>query len=100
MARTVRNPKLDSRSARAKMAMRDSPYWVSLAPGCTLGYRKGTKGGAWLAKIVRAPLRQQTSLSPAPGAREPDGRLAVHYADTPTRAPQSAATVTRPTHPI
>jgi hypothetical protein len=33
MARTVRNPKLDSRSARAK-----------LAPGCALGYRKGDKG--------------------------------------------------------
>ena len=57
MARTVRNPKLDTRSARAKLAMRDSLYWVSLAPGCALGYRKGPKGGVWIAKIVRDGLR-------------------------------------------
>ena len=52
MARTVRNPKLDTRSARAKLVMRDSLYWVPLAPGCALGYRKGPKGGVWVAKIA------------------------------------------------
>jgi hypothetical protein len=49
---TVRNPKLDTRSARAKLVMRDSLYWVPLAPGCALGYRKGPKGGVWVAKIA------------------------------------------------
>jgi hypothetical protein len=65
MARIVRNPKLDSRSARAKLAMRDSPHWVSLAPGCALRYRKGPKGGVWLAKLVRGMRRQQTTIGPA-----------------------------------
>jgi hypothetical protein len=65
MPLTVRNPKLDTRSARAKLPMRNSIYWVSLAPGCALGYRKGLKGGAWLAKLVRGALRQQTTLGPA-----------------------------------
>jgi hypothetical protein len=99
LARTVRNPKLDTRSARAKLAMRDSLYWVSLAPGCTLGYRKGPKGGVWLAKIVHDGLRQQTTLGPADDALDPDGVLAISYADAQTRAREWFATVTRPSKP-
>jgi integrase len=98
MARTVRNPKLDTRSARARLAMRDSPYWVSLAPGCALGYRKGPKGGVWLAKIVRDALRQQTTLGPADDALDPDGVLAISYAQAQTRAREWLASVTRPTN--
>src|SRR6516165_3020244 len=86
MARTVRNPKLDTRSARAKLAMRDSPYWVSLAPGCALGYRKGPKGGVWLAKLVRDKLRQQTTLGRGDDAFDPDGKLAINYAEAQVKA--------------
>src|SRR5215469_14650009 len=96
MARTVRNPKLDTRSARAKLAMRDSPYWVSLAPGCALGYRKGPKGGVWLAKIVRAGLRQQTTIGPADDALDPDGVLAIDYAQAQSKARDWFVIVTRP----
>jgi integrase len=99
MARTVRNPKLDTRSARAKLAMRDSPYWVSLAPGCALGYRKGPKGGVWLAKIVREALRQQTTLGPADDALDPDGILAVGYAEAQTRAREWFVALTKPAQP-
>jgi integrase len=99
MARTVRNPKLDSRSARAKLAMRDSPYWVSLAPGCALGYRKGSKGGVWLAKLVRGDLRQQTTLGPADDALDPDGVLAVSYAQAQTKAREWFAALARPEKP-
>jgi integrase len=96
MARTVRNPKLDTRSARAKLAMRDSPYWVSLAPGCALGYRKGPKGGVWLAKLVRDRTRQQTTLGPADDALDPDGVLAVSYVQAQTKARDWFAALTRP----
>ena len=51
MARTVRNPKIDSRSARSKLAVRREPYWAAIAPGRHLGYRRlGPEGGTWLAK--------------------------------------------------
>jgi integrase len=96
MARIVRNPKLDTRSARAKLPMRDSPYWVSLAPGCALGYRKGPKGGVWLAKLVRDRTRQQTTLGPADDALDPDGVLAVSYAQAQTKARDWFAAVARP----
>ena len=100
MARTVRNPKLDTRSARAKLPMRDSPYWVSLAPGCGLGYRKGPKGGVWLAKIVRDALRQQTTIGPADDALDPDGVLAINYAQAQTKAREWFAAVTQPEKPL
>src|SRR5579864_1157213 len=99
MARTVRNPKLDSRSARAKLAVRDSPYWLSLAPGCALGYRKGLKGGVWLAKLVRDEIRQQTTLCPADDAFDPDGVLAVDFARAQERAREWFADITKPTQP-
>jgi integrase len=99
MARIVRNPKLDSRSARAKLATRDSPYWVSLAPGCALGYRKGPKGGVWLAKLVLDELRQQTTLGPADDAFDPDGVLAIDFARAQEKAREWFADITKPAQP-
>ena len=78
--------KLDTRSARAKLAIRNSIYWVSLAPGCALGYRKGPKGGVWIAKLAKAGLRTHKTLGPADDALDPDGVLAISYADAQTRA--------------
>jgi integrase len=68
---------------------------VSLAPGCTLGNRKGPKGGVWLAKIVRDGLRQQTTVGPADDALDPDGVLAIGYAQAQTKARDWFAAVTR-----
>ena len=45
MARTIRNTKLDTRSARASLTMRREPYWTVITGGCAVGYRKGKKGG-------------------------------------------------------
>jgi integrase len=49
MARTIRNEKLDSRSARLKLPVRREPYWVPITRGCALGYRRGP--GTWIAKF-------------------------------------------------
>jgi hypothetical protein len=75
--------------------MRDSPYWVSLAPGCALGYRKGPKGGVWLVKLVRDGPRQQTTLGPADDALDPDGAPAISYADAQAKAREWLVTATR-----
>jgi integrase len=99
MARTVRNQKLDSRSARARLIARNTIYWVSLAPGCAIGYRKGAKGGVWIAKIVRHGLRQQTTLGPADDVLDPDGVLAIGYADAQAKARRWFEIVTRPEAP-
>ena len=50
MARTFRNAKIDTRSARTKLVIRREPYWTLIVKGRALGYRKGTKGGRWIAR--------------------------------------------------
>ena len=50
MARTVRNAKIDTRSARAKLTQRREPYWTVLIQGCAIGYRKGKNGGSWIGR--------------------------------------------------
>src|SRR5690348_8158434 len=50
MARTVRDAKLESRSARSQLKMRGKPYYRSIDPGIHLGYRKGKAGGKWVVR--------------------------------------------------
>jgi integrase len=48
--RTVRDAKLDTRSARFRLAARREPYWRSISDRLAIGYRKGAKGGTWIAR--------------------------------------------------
>jgi integrase len=50
MARTVRDAKLESRTARLRLPIRPEPYWRGLEKGFALGYRRRGKGGTWLAR--------------------------------------------------
>src|SRR5437763_15149495 len=79
MARTVRNQKLDTRSARAMLPMKTSGYRTSVAKGCAIGYRKGPKGGAWLAKIVREDYRRETTLGAADDILDADGLATLDF---------------------
>jgi integrase len=51
MARTLRNAKIDTRSARLKLMRRREPHWTVLSKGYALGYRKGANGGTWIARV-------------------------------------------------
>jgi integrase len=84
MARTVRNQKLDTPSARAKLAA--GRYWLSIAPGCAFGYRKGSKGGVWVAKLVKGKLRHEATIGPADDVLPADGSLALNFAQAQERA--------------
>jgi len=50
MPRTLRDAKLDTRAARLRLKMRREPYWRAISEGLAIGYRKGAKGGTWIAK--------------------------------------------------
>lgn len=57
--------KIDTKTARAKLAVRPAPYWHKLRPGCQLGYRAaGTGEGSWLARWYDGTTgkKQQTAL--------------------------------------
>jgi integrase len=76
MARTVRSPKLDTRSARTKLVVRREPYWMALAPGRALGYRRlGAEGGTWVAKAYDGATRRKvySALGTADDALDADG---------------------------
>ncbi|SFK79225.1 tyrosine-type recombinase/integrase [Methylocapsa palsarum] len=74
MARTVKNVKIDTRSGRSKLTERREPFWTVISSGCAIGYRKGAKGGTWIARLRDDEGRQHyESLGAADDTRDPDG---------------------------
>jgi integrase len=47
MPRKLRSSILETRTSRAKLAQRGKPYWIAIAPGISLGYRRNAGPGAW-----------------------------------------------------
>jgi integrase len=86
MARTVRNGKLDTRSGRAKLAVNKSGYWVPITRGFAVGYRKGPKGGVWLARLIDPGRRHETTLGAADDALDADGERIFAYAQAQAKA--------------
>lgn len=87
MARTVRNAKIDTRSGRAKLAERREPYWTVLSAGCAIGYRRGAKGGTWIARLRDETGKQHyEALGAADDARDPDGLTVFSFQQAQERA--------------
>ncbi len=87
MARAVRNPKMDTRTARASLSERREPYWTVIAKGCAIGYRRGAKGGTWLARFRDDTGKQHhEALGAADDARDPDGRTVFSFNQAQERA--------------
>jgi len=47
-----RNAKLESATARRKLALRKKPYYVRLSPGIALGYRRNAGAGTWTVRVA------------------------------------------------
>jgi integrase len=47
MPRRIRSTTLETRTARSKLAQQRKPYWIAVAPGISLGYRRNAGPGAW-----------------------------------------------------
>ena len=87
MARTVRNPKIDTRTARQRLALRREPYWTVISAGCALGYRRGAKGGTWIAKFRdEIGKRHLEALGAADDVREADGLTVFSFAQAQAKA--------------
>jgi integrase len=52
MPRKTRAPKLETRTARLKLAVRRKPHFVSIGPGISIGYRRNTGAGSWVARVA------------------------------------------------
>jgi len=89
MARTIRNAKIDTRSARVKLKERREPYWTVINAGCAVGYRRGKSGGTWIARHYspsRATAMKYKALGPADDAMDADGVAALSYAQAQSAA--------------
>ncbi len=45
-------PKIDSKNARSKLEKRHKPYWVNVANGISLGYRRNEGSGTWSVRAA------------------------------------------------
>lgn len=50
MAGARKDSRLGSRTARVTLKARHQPYWINIAEGVALGYRRGPQGGSWYVR--------------------------------------------------
>jgi integrase len=82
VARTIRNSKIDTRSARLKLLTRREPYWTVISAGCALGYRRGAVGGFWIARFRDdIGFQHYESLGGADDARDADNLTVFSFAE-------------------
>jgi integrase len=87
MARQVRNSKLDTRTARARLPARREPFWTVISAGCALGYRQGAKGGTWICKYRDdTGRRHYQAIGAADDHRDPDGLSVLSFAQAQEQA--------------
>src|SRR4051812_19535613 len=89
MARTVADTRLDSRTARAKLAVSKKPYYRQIDQGRHIGYYKGARGGSWVARrFLGAGKYEERKLGVADDVRDADGVevLSFNQAQTAARA--------------
>ncbi len=87
MARTVRDSRIDSRSARQRLAPLREPYWRKIARGRYLGYRRALQGGSWIARYRDDAGRQHyRHLGAADDALDANGSSALSFEQAQERA--------------
>src|ERR1035437_3085338 len=97
MARRASQAKLDSQTARRRLAPQHGVYWNLLAKGCSLGYRRSTatKAGMWYAKYsapkdavadALGQLRFQTTIGVADDVAPADVATLLSYEQARARA--------------
>lgn len=80
-------PKIDTRSARSRLSQRREPYWTVISEGCALGYRRGAKGGTWIAKFRDHDGRRHLeAIGAADDAHDPDGMSVFSFTQAQERA--------------
>ena len=81
MAQRSREPKLDTRTAREKLASRGKPYYRSVRAGLHLGYRKGKGEGRWVARVyLREGKYKVETVGTADDRLDANGHDVLDYA--------------------
>ena len=93
MPRAVKDSKLDTRTARARLKPAPKPYWRAIDHGLHLGYRKGTRAGRWVARRYLGDQQYQVeTLGTADDQSEADGVAVLDWRQAQDAARKLAST--------
>ena len=95
MARSTRDARLETRSARAKLAARHEPYWRSIGQGLHLGYRKGRRAAKWIARVYGNKKYIKHVLGKADDHQDPNNFDVLTYFQAQSKARSFAQELTR-----
>jgi len=78
---------LGTREARSKLARRHKPYWREITPGLQVGYRKGTRGGIWKARLYAGAHKyREWSLGTADDIVDSNGVEILSFTEADAKA--------------
>ena len=87
MARTVKEAKLDNRTARSKLDVRSKPYWRTISEGRHIGYRKNKNTGTWCARLrLDTGQYRECSIGSADDILDKDGVNIFDFAQAQEQA--------------
>jgi hypothetical protein len=100
MAKSVRDGKLDSATARAKLKPSGKPYYRSLDAGILhLGYRKGQHGGKWVMRRYLGNEKYEVgTIATADDRDDADGKQILTFNQAQDKAREIAARKRRETN--
>lgn len=80
MARSINNPKTDTRTARLNLQPRREPYWSRISMHLHLGYRRLPSGsGSWIARFKTSTGRQFHAIGSADDYMESNGQTVLTF---------------------
>ena len=71
--------KLDTRTGRRDLLVRGKPYYLKIARGLHLGYRKGKTGGRWVLRAYVDGAYIVDAFATADDSHDADGDLVLDY---------------------
>ena len=87
MARTVRDAKLENRSARGALVVSGKPYYRSIDTGLHLGYRKGKRSGKWVVRWYEGAGKYKLeTIGLADDVQDADGVTVFSFSQAQSRA--------------
>jgi integrase len=96
MPRAVKDAKLDSRAARAKLALRGKPYWRAIDHELHIGYRKSAMFGRWVARRYLGEQQYVTAtIGTADDNADADGVAVLDWWQAQTKAREWRTTAER-----
>lgn len=86
MARSPAEHNLQTAASRARLPARSEPYWRQIVPGLFVGYRKGKRAAAWIARRRQGDTYLEERIGSPDDTAAADGDVVLSYAQAVARA--------------